>query len=83
MTIKELTQLAKTCRRLGITQLKTSDCEITLGGDVSAPQKRTRKSSTPLNDALFNEPSVDEQQKMPSDSDLLFWSTQQVGDIAS
>lgn len=81
MDIKTLNKLAKVCRRLGITHLKTDDVEIHLSGEVVPARTRTRRQATPVNESIFNEPDAFTQQKMAlTENDLLFWSTQSGGE---
>ena len=76
MDIKTLTALARACRRLGVSHLKTAEVELDLRSDVT-PATRRRRTSAPANEALFNEPDAFKQQAPGglSETDLLFWSS--------
>ncbi len=75
MDIKALRKLARECRKLGITHLKTEGVELDITGDVTPARRRTRRAS-PVNEALFNEPdTAQQQQRALNEYDLLFWST--------
>ena len=77
MDIKALNKLAKACRRLGISHLKTTEVEIELKNEVIPGRTRVRKNLAPVNEALFNEPdAMTQQQQALSDQDLLFWSSE-------
>jgi len=80
MDIKSLNKLAKACRKLGISHLKTDEVEISLSPEIVAAPTKPRKSMTPVNEALFSESDSMDQQKRAfkemSDHDLLFWSSE-------
>lgn len=81
MDIKSLNKLAKACRKLGVSHLKTDEVELNLSADIVPARKRTRKQSAPANESLFNEPDAYAQQKRAlTDTDLLFWSTNSADD---
>lgn len=66
---KQLKKLVKTCRALGIYSFKCADFEFTL--DVNQPAKVDKKApKQPL-------PSLpqDFDSDMPSEEELLFWSS--------
>jgi len=74
--IKTLNTLAKACRKLGISHLKTPELEITLSSDILSPRasaRGERRKSAPANEAIFDEAVSDKI----SDTDLLFWSSAQ------
>lgn len=83
MDIKTLNQLARACRKLGISHLKTSEVDITLATDIVQAPKRKSRMSIPVNEALFNEEDALAQQGLKikdiSETDLLFWSTPDAG----
>lgn len=83
MDIKTLNKLARACRKLGISHLKTDEVDLTLANDIIAAPKRKARMSVPVNEALFNEQDAYSQQnpkiKEMSETDLLFWSTNEAG----
>jgi hypothetical protein len=75
MDIKSLSKLAKACRKLGISHLKTEEVEISLSPEITPVTVKKRQKLAPVNEALFNEPDAEAQQKL-TDMDLLFWSSE-------
>lgn len=81
MDIKTLNKLAKACRKLGIAHLKTDEIEIHLSPEIVSAPKRTPRTLAPVNESLFSEPDAQTQQKAAlTDMDLLFWSTNNLGE---
>lgn len=78
MDIKTLNKLAKACRKLGISHLKTDECEITFSSDILPLQPKKRPSKlAPVNESLFSETdAMTQKTKELSDVDLLFWSSE-------
>lgn len=70
---KELAQLAKACRKAGITQYKCPEFEFTLSAD--APPKVTRKKAEPTSkqDLRPDKIDIDEFEGL-SDEEKALWS---------
>lgn len=75
MDIKSLGKLARACRKLGISHLKTEEVEINLSPEIKPASRKPRQKLAPVNESLFNEPDAEAQQKL-TDMDLLFWSSE-------
>lgn len=66
-TIKEIRQLARLARKLGISRLRMGDFEIALSMEAPASGKRVKENLEEMANSL--------SQGMPSDSDLLLAAT--------
>lgn len=76
MDIKALNKLAKACRKLGISHLKTSEVELDLSAEVVRPVTRRKRASThaPVNESLFSDDGLGKTRTL-TETELLFWST--------
>lgn len=73
MTLKDAQKLIKWAKKQGISELSVEGLSFKL----SEPREKTRKlSKTAKVTTDLGSPS-DESSKMPSDTDLLFWSAEQ------
>lgn len=73
MSIKEIQKLVKWCKKQGINHLKTADFEFSMvytPGKIAKLNKSIEKSDTI--EGLVH----DESAKMPSDSEMLMYSTE-------
>lgn len=75
MDIKQITKIAKACRKAGITSFKCPEFEFTVSDNLPEP-KRIHKSQIASKDAEVSEPEKVETETL-SDEALLFWSSQE------
>lgn len=72
MDIKELKKFIKWAKKQGVTSMTTKDFSISFK-DASIVTKAAKKKQSEAGDAI---PSTDDPMAhMPSDGDMLFWST--------
>ena len=69
MTVKEIQKLVKWCKKQGINHLKTVDFEFSLQ-EKPVKSVKPKKNSDKI-EGLVNDPSA----AMPSDSEMLYYST--------
>jgi hypothetical protein len=69
MDLKQLEQLAKVCRKVGIKTYKDSECEFTLTEE--APQSNYKKKQATSDTSTSD---IDTEDTLTEEA-LLFWST--------
>lgn len=70
MTFKEIQKAIKWCKKQGINHLKTPEFEF------SAEPKIPKRAKSLKKDEKIEGLTENQEARMPSDGDLLFWSTE-------